>query len=131
MYAQATNSGTVQHTQPMCTSSLTGMENLVRQFHQTTTHEVKMEAQVIFDACWRRLEDRYGIVSPPGVCMQLSIAAESDRILVQANIRCPREVVWLNGAPGAGKVRVVFASYTHTRPFQHAPQLNVSWRCRE
>eukprot|EP00882_Tetradesmus_deserticola_P019249 GHRQ01020707.1.p1 GENE.GHRQ01020707.1~~GHRQ01020707.1.p1 ORF type:complete len:460 (+),score=213.56 GHRQ01020707.1:50-1381(+) len=39
-----------------------------------------MESLVIFDSCWRRFEDRYG-----------------------QDFRVPREVVWLNGAPGSGK----------------------------
>lgn len=56
------------------------VDHSVRLFHQTATSEVKMEAQVIFDACWRRLEDKYGQI-----------------------LRVPREVVWLNGAPGSGK----------------------------
>jgi len=40
-----------------------------------------MESQVIFDSCWRRFEDRYRLKS----------------------VHVPREVVWLNGAPGSGK----------------------------
>jgi len=39
-----------------------------------------MESQLIFDNCWRRFEERYG-----------------------AAFHCPREIVWLNGAPGSGK----------------------------
>eukprot|EP00877_Chromochloris_zofingiensis_P000326 jgi/Chrzof1/10294/Cz04g36080.t1 len=39
-----------------------------------------MESLLIFDSCWRRFEDRNG-----------------------QEFRVPREIVWLNGAPGAGK----------------------------
>jgi hypothetical protein len=40
-----------------------------------------MESQIIFDSCWRRFEERYA-----------------------SSMRTPREIIWLNGAPGAGKV---------------------------
>lgn len=43
--------------------------------------EVRMESQVIFDSCWRRFEERFRL----------------------QDVFVPREVVWLNGAPGAGK----------------------------
>eukprot|EP00798_Chlamydomonas_sp_ICE-L_P013833 gene13833-19754_t len=43
--------------------------------------DVRMESQVIFDSCWRRFEDKYRL----------------------NNVFVPREVVFLNGAPGAGK----------------------------
>lgn len=45
------------------------------------TATVRMESQVIFNACWRKLEERHGL----------------------KNLHIPRDVVWLNGAPGAGK----------------------------
>jgi hypothetical protein len=40
-----------------------------------------MESQIIFDSCWRRFEERNA-----------------------SRMRTPREIIWLNGAPGAGKV---------------------------
>ncbi|KAI8462363.1 MAG: hypothetical protein J3K34DRAFT_191729 [Monoraphidium minutum] len=40
----------------------------------------KMESRVIFESSWRRFEEKYG-----------------------QNFRTPRELVWLLGAPGAGK----------------------------
>jgi hypothetical protein len=40
---------------------------------------LSLKAQVTFDTCWKRLESKY------------------------RHFICPREVVWLNGAPGAGK----------------------------
>ncbi|PNH12318.1 adenylate kinase, partial [Tetrabaena socialis] len=43
--------------------------------------DVRMDAQVIFESCWRRFEERFRLRS----------------------VHVPREVVWLNGAPGAGK----------------------------
>ncbi|GAX75664.1 hypothetical protein CEUSTIGMA_g3108.t1 [Chlamydomonas eustigma] len=43
--------------------------------------EVSSVSQVIFDGCWRRFEEKYRL----------------------GGIHVPREVVWLNGAPGAGK----------------------------
>ncbi|GLI65551.1 hypothetical protein VaNZ11_009113 [Volvox africanus] len=43
--------------------------------------DVRMDAQVIFEACWRRFEEKFRLKS----------------------VNVPREVVWLNGAPGAGK----------------------------
>ncbi|KAF5837183.1 hypothetical protein DUNSADRAFT_4743 [Dunaliella salina] len=43
--------------------------------------DIRMESQCIFDACWRRFEDKYKL----------------------KNVRVPREVVFLNGAPGSGK----------------------------
>ncbi|CAK0784866.1 hypothetical protein CVIRNUC_008071 [Coccomyxa viridis] len=54
-------------------------ETHVKSFHDAPD-KVSFKAQVVFDACWRRLEDKY-----------------KDRI------QCPREIVWLNGAPGSGK----------------------------
>ncbi|KAL4420036.1 hypothetical protein ABPG77_001286 [Micractinium sp. CCAP 211/92] len=41
---------------------------------------LSLKAQVIFEASWKRIEEKY-----------------KDRLV------CPREVVWLNGAPGSGK----------------------------
>lgn len=53
----------------------------VRGFHmKEAPSEVKMESQLIFESAWRRFQERHG-----------------------TNFRVPREVVWLNGAPGSGK----------------------------
>lgn len=53
-----------------------------RSFHKAPSQgEVKMESQIIFDSCWRRFEDKF-----------------------VGKMRTPREIIWLNGAPGAGKV---------------------------
>ncbi|BDA48136.1 probable adenylate kinase at N-terminal half [Coccomyxa sp. Obi] len=62
-------------------NSVTGRndEAHVKLFHDATD-KVNFKARVVFDACWRKLEEKY-----------------KDRI------QCPREIVWLNGAPGAGK----------------------------
>lgn len=45
--------------------------------------EVPEDSKEVFDACWKRFELRYKL----------------------KEVHVPREVVWLNGAPGAGKVR--------------------------
>ncbi|KAF8073219.1 Abcb9 [Scenedesmus sp. PABB004] len=42
--------------------------------------QVRMDSQLIFDSCWRRFRDKHGM-----------------------NFSAPREVIWLNGAPGSGK----------------------------
>lgn len=42
-----------------------------------------MESQVLFDQCWKRFETKFRL----------------------QNVHVPREVIWLNGAPGSGKVR--------------------------
>jgi adenylate kinase family enzyme len=42
--------------------------------------QTRLKAQLIFDACWKSMEQRLG-----------------ERYV------CPREIVWLNGAPGSGK----------------------------
>ncbi|KAF8063870.1 vacuolar iron transporter 4 [Scenedesmus sp. PABB004] len=49
-------------------------------YHAARATEYKMESLLYFDSCWRRFEERYG-----------------------AEFRVPREIVWLNGAPGSGK----------------------------
>lgn len=46
----------------------------------TSKERLSLKAQVIFESSWKRIEEKY-----------------KDRLL------CPREVVWLNGAPGSGK----------------------------
>lgn len=46
----------------------------------TNTKEVSMKAQVVFETSWKKMEQRLG-----------------DTYV------CPREIVWLNGAPGSGK----------------------------
>lgn len=54
----------------------------MRDFHKARSSceaSVKMESQVIFDSCWRRFEDK------------------------RQSYRVPREIIWLNGAPGSGK----------------------------
>lgn len=43
--------------------------------------QVRMESQLVFDSCWRRFRERRGM-----------------------DFAAPREIVWLNGAPGSGKV---------------------------
>jgi hypothetical protein len=60
----------------------------LRAFHQhraympATADSTKMESRLMFESVWRRFEERFG----------------------QAGAwRTPREVVWLLGAPGAGK----------------------------
>lgn len=50
--------------------------------HRDATGGVR-GAQVVFDACWRKLEGERGERSSP--------------------LQAPAEVVWLNGAPGSGK----------------------------
>lgn len=42
--------------------------------------KISIKAQLVFEACWRKLETKWSGV-----------------------IQCPHEIVWLNGAPGAGK----------------------------
>lgn len=42
--------------------------------------QIGLKAQLIFDTCWKKMEQRF-----------------KNRYI------CPREVVWLNGAPGSGK----------------------------
>lgn len=42
--------------------------------------KINIKAQLVFEACWRKLESKWSGV-----------------------IHCPHEIVWLNGAPGAGK----------------------------
>lgn len=42
--------------------------------------QTRLKAQLVFDACWKSMEQRLG-----------------ERYV------CPREIVWLNGAPGSGK----------------------------
>eukprot|EP00898_Chlorokybus_atmophyticus_P008648 jgi/Chlat1/8785/Chrsp90S08133 len=49
-----------------------------------TTAEVGLEAATVFESCWRRVVAQH--------------AAGNER-----NLRPPREIVWLNGAPGSGK----------------------------
>lgn len=44
--------------------------------------QVRMESQLVFDSCWRRFREKHGM-----------------------DFAAPREIVWLNGAPGSGKVR--------------------------
>eukprot|EP00891_Asterochloris_glomerata_P009685 jgi/Astpho2/9685/e_gw1.00147.4.1_t len=48
----------------------------------SSSDKVSEKARVVFDTCWRRLEERHP---------------------VRPNFICPHEIVWLNGAPGAGK----------------------------
>ncbi len=62
-------------------STVAHMASRQRSFHKTPQSEVKMESQIIFDSCWRRFEDK-----------------------AASRMRTPREIIWLNGAPGAGKV---------------------------
>ncbi|DBA88059.1 TPA: hypothetical protein ACH3X2_005062 [Trebouxia sp. C0005] len=42
--------------------------------------KINIKAQLVFEACWRKLESKWS-----------------------GKIQCPHEIVWLNGAPGAGK----------------------------
>ncbi|DBA76165.1 hypothetical protein WJX77_008047 [Trebouxia sp. C0004] len=42
--------------------------------------KTNIKAQLVFEACWRKLEGKWS-----------------------GKIQCPHEIVWLNGAPGAGK----------------------------
>eukprot|EP00884_Botryococcus_braunii_P018635 jgi/Botrbrau1/5455/Bobra.27_1s0006.1 len=51
-----------------------------KAFHATARDKVSEKAAITFEGCWRRLEDKY-----------------RDRMI------CPKEIVWLNGAPGSGK----------------------------
>ncbi|KAK9819601.1 hypothetical protein WJX72_000150 [[Myrmecia] bisecta] len=47
-------------------------------YHQGAD-KVSLKAQVVFDACWKNLEAKY------------------------SHFQTPQEIIWLNGAPGAGK----------------------------
>ncbi|KAL4430829.1 hypothetical protein ABPG75_006085 [Micractinium tetrahymenae] len=51
----------------------------LRPLH-ASKERLSLKAQVIFESSWKRIEEKY-----------------KDRLV------CPREVVWLNGAPGSGK----------------------------
>ena len=46
----------------------------------TTNEQTSLKAQLVFDASWKAMEDRFG-----------------------GKYVSPREIVWLNGAPGSGK----------------------------
>eukprot|EP00882_Tetradesmus_deserticola_P005220 GHRQ01005497.1.p1 GENE.GHRQ01005497.1~~GHRQ01005497.1.p1 ORF type:complete len:460 (+),score=179.43 GHRQ01005497.1:61-1440(+) len=48
--------------------------------HQPDSAQVRMESQLIFGSCWRRFKEKHGM-----------------------DFTAPREIVWLNGAPGSGK----------------------------
>eukprot|EP00878_Enallax_costatus_P008241 GHUV01008615.1.p1 GENE.GHUV01008615.1~~GHUV01008615.1.p1 ORF type:complete len:600 (+),score=182.10 GHUV01008615.1:310-2109(+) len=60
--------------QPSCSTAAGYMPG------QTSSAVVRMESQLIFDSCWRRFKERHGM-----------------------DFAAPREVIWLNGAPGSGK----------------------------
>jgi hypothetical protein len=66
---------------PAPATASTAVSVLDSKVHSDT--DVRMDAQVIFESCWRRFEEKFRLKS----------------------VHVPREVVWLNGAPGAGKVR--------------------------
>ncbi|PSC68866.1 adenylate kinase [Micractinium conductrix] len=51
----------------------------LRPLH-ASKERLSLKAQVIFESSWKKIEEKY-----------------KDRLM------CPREVVWLNGAPGSGK----------------------------
>ncbi|KAK9839848.1 hypothetical protein WJX81_005830 [Elliptochloris bilobata] len=57
-----------------------GQDDLQAKTFQGSSDKVNVKAQVVFDACWRRLEEKH-----------------------EDAIQCPKEIVWLNGAPGSGK----------------------------
>ncbi|KAF6250719.1 hypothetical protein COO60DRAFT_1568871 [Scenedesmus sp. NREL 46B-D3] len=48
--------------------------------HQPDSAQVRMESQLIFGSCWRRFKEKHGM-----------------------DFAAPREIIWLNGAPGSGK----------------------------
>ncbi|WIA29745.1 hypothetical protein OEZ86_012222 [Tetradesmus obliquus] len=48
--------------------------------HQPDSAQVRMESQLIFDSCWRRFKEKHSM-----------------------DFAAPREIIWLNGAPGSGK----------------------------
>ncbi|KAK9843601.1 hypothetical protein WJX84_009096 [Apatococcus fuscideae] len=50
-----------------------------RAYNSPQLDKVELKAQVVFDTCWRTLENKL------------------------KQIQSPREIVWLNGAPGSGK----------------------------
>lgn len=69
---------------------------------------VRMESQLVFDSCWRRFRERRGM-----------------------DFAAPREIVWLNGAPGSGKgvsaphiqdVRGMTKSINISSLLAHAPE---------
>jgi adenylate kinase family enzyme len=51
-----------------------------KEVAKTVVSEINLKASVIFETSWRKMEARFG-----------------------NSYICPREVVWLNGAPGSGK----------------------------
>ncbi len=85
-----------------------------------------MESQVIWDSCWRRFEERYRLQVRLASSKQVALlcgwgpgvrdapctvhpasppSCNADPLNAPQDVRVPREVVWLNGAPGSGKVR--------------------------
>lgn len=68
---------------PAQQASAAELSSAPRSFHIGGADKVSIKAQVVFDTCWRKLEESLKAAGKP--------------------MQAPDEVVWLNGAPGSGK----------------------------
>lgn len=68
--------------------------------HETATEqrhpEISSEGHALFEQVWNTVEDKYGTV--------MTLHDKSSVYVCVQDLIIPRETVWLNGAPGAGKV---------------------------
>lgn len=62
-------------------------------------------SQALFDSCWEKLEKRLGSVrlNFAVACCDISHAVRHLHIHCVQTIVTPKEIIWLNGPPGAGK----------------------------
>mmetsp|Transcript_15099 Transcript_15099/g.26786 ORF Transcript_15099/g.26786 Transcript_15099/m.26786 type:complete len:566 (-) Transcript_15099:1070-2767(-) len=98
--------------------SVTGSPEEITSGH-SQEDDVRLDAKMVFDACWRRFEEKYDM----------------------KDIHIPREIIWLNGAPGSGKganakhllkirgldhsicISDLLATYPHTRSMMERGEL--------
>ncbi len=82
--------------------------------------KINIKAQLVFEACWRKLESKWSGVWTHH-CSVFCHTCPSDAstcspclplALLLQKIQCPHEIVWLNGAPGAGKVILINSTFT-------------------
>jgi len=82
--------------------------------------KTNIKAQLVFEACWRKLESKWSGVRVHR-CLLFCHTCLNDAstyslcsplALLLQKIQCPHEIVWLNGAPGAGKVILTTPIFT-------------------
>ncbi len=82
--------------------------------------KINIKAQLVFEACWHKLESKWSGVWTYR-CLLFCHTCLNDAstcfpwlplALLLQKIQCPHEIVWLNGAPGAGKVILINLTFT-------------------